>query len=603
MSPEQIQFSSIVGPPAPKTAVETYLCLEKGNLKANVEVPALSLRTVQKVSNGDGYSTRSTSRLPRGISLPKLNLVQNVKDTMTSFLSSRTPRVQGRMASALRLQITESRTEGSNSNEGTSASRPFSARPKIHEMSRSQSLPQLDRAQEESKSRRSIDCFTRRESGYKEHSCSRIAQEVPDIATHEGHTSVLQQLLIRLYHCKLSDADASAVMSCCPEVDWLAECALACPLPMGWSRCQVNGKFAFVNERTKEICDEPPNLDVFVRFAWCTIQARMRPSNVSKLASYIHKVAKNNAQQAQCLERCWTGPHYDSASGLPYYNCPSADISSWQSPVHELQYVSHVAYSLLESSVFDTSGSFGTDTKIATNQHFDNLIQEGELEAQRWIAPSVHSRRTSSHSACRRSQQCRPFRQPTPSDDLNSLRTDHQLRIAATSRSTSASTGGSRVHSQEASRGSGTVTPDIQAVATQDLSHSCRSKGSSSKGRYEIKSVASCRAESWTLVEDERGPPETFDPDHENEVICSATDTHEQSKGEAVISITSGSDQKEFSSVKASLVFAPRARSWTRTNAAADDSKYFLETFQVANAKRRVLHRNLSGVLLPPFVK
>lgn len=600
MSSEQIQFSGIVCPPAPKAA---------GNLKANVEVPALALRSIQKVSNGDGYSTRSTSRLPRGISLPKLNLVQNVKETMTSFLSSRTPRVQGRMASALRLQITESRAKGFGG-DGTSASRPFSARPMIHELSRSQSLPQLDRAQEDSKSRPSRDLFTRRESGHKERSCSRIAQEVPceDITIHEGwlcapgQTFVLQQLLMRLYHCKLSDADASAVMSCCPEVDWLAECASACPLPVGWSHCQVNEKqLAFVNERTREICDEPPNLDVFVRLAWCTIQARMRPSNVSKLASYIHKVARNNAQQAQCLEGCWTGPHYDSASGLPYYHCPSADISSWQSPVHELQYVSRVAYSLLESSVFDTNGSFGSNAKMATNQHFDNLIQEGELEAKRWSASSVHSRRTRTHSTCRRPQQCRP-RPPALSDDLNSSKTD-QCRISATSRSTSASTGQSRSHSQEVSHVSGTVTPDSQTPETQDLRHSNSSLVCSSRGRYENKSSTSCLAEGWTLVDDEKGALGTSDPDHVDEVSGSTMDTHELSKGGAVASTSLESDQKEFSSLKASLVFAPRARSWTRTAAAADDRKDFLETFQVASAKRRGLQRNLSGVLLPPLAK
>jgi hypothetical protein len=617
MSSEQIQFSSIVGPLAPTTP---------GNFKERVKVPALALRSVEKASNGQGmmasptgYSTRSTSRLPRGISLPKLNLVRNVKDSMTSFLSSRTPRIEGRMASVLRLQITESRSKGVAGVDGTSASRPFSARPSVHELSRSRSLPQLKQVQEVSKSRLSRDAFTRREPGHKENPESRMFREIPsqEVVTDEGQTSVLQKLLMRLYHCKLSDSDTSSVLACCPEVEWLAECASSCPLPVGWSHHQVNEEqLAFINERTREISYEPPNLDIFVRLAWCTIQVRMRPSNVSKLASYVHKVARNNAQQAQCLERCWTGPHYDSASGLPYYYCPSADISSWQSPAHELLYVSRVAYSLLESSVFDAHGSFGTDVKMATNKHFDTFIQEGELETQHRSESSRQSRRSRSHSVCTRPHE-RGLSTPPLNHDSDSSKND-AFRISATSRSTSASTGESRSQSQEVQYVFGTDTPCSQTAASKDLGHSCISRSSSrsssksssrSKGRTGMKTKKSCLTESSTSAAAGKtalGTPNTYVDD----VSDSALDADQQSKKGGVASAplephkcSMLADEKDSSFAKASLVFAPRARSWTRTAATSDDNKDVLEMFKATNRKSRGLHRNLSSVLLPPLAK
>lgn len=280
---------------------------------------------------------------------------------------------------------------------------------------------------------------------------------------------------MRLYHCQLSETDSSSVLECCPEVEWLAKCVAACPLPVGWRHIQVEkSKVAFINERTHEMFDEPPTLDAFVCLAWCAIQVRMEPGKASNLAGFIHKVARNAAHDAMCLERCWTGPHYDSSSGLPYFYCPSADLSSWQSPFAELQFVSHVADSLLQSPAFHITADLRSTANIMTKRHFGRLILEGGFDSDQRLADTDshghESRRSRSHSS-RCSKQNRSACAPLNFQDVPQLKS---LELPSSSRSTSVSTGSSasRNRSREPGCGqdSGSSTPRcLELSAPQDL--------------------------------------------------------------------------------------------------------------------------------------
>ncbi|CAE8642977.1 unnamed protein product [Polarella glacialis] len=164
---------------------------------------------------------------------------------------------------------------------------------------------------------------------------------------------LVKPMLLELYQRELTAEEASALLAFCPEVQWLADCAGMCPLPSGWHEGQ-RGESApsFKCRGTGTVAKVPPQLNRFVRMAWCVVCARMWPDTAASMAARIGEVAETAHREVGSLRACWTGPHADAASGQEYFYCPSAGVSSWRNPCLEPTYVGLVAEKLLHASVF-----------------------------------------------------------------------------------------------------------------------------------------------------------------------------------------------------------------------------------------------------------
>ncbi|CAE8603794.1 unnamed protein product [Polarella glacialis] len=166
-----------------------------------------------------------------------------------------------------------------------------------------------------------------------------------------------QQLLQKLYRRELDKEERDAVFESCPELRWVTECALRCPLAPGWREDQQSKQAGVAplyicDGRISQVFQSPPHAEVFSQLAWCALMARQQPEKAPSAASLVRKIARKALHQVTCLASCWTGPHFDASTGMEYFHCPSAGISTWQHPTAEQSFVAMVAERLLQSQAF-----------------------------------------------------------------------------------------------------------------------------------------------------------------------------------------------------------------------------------------------------------
>eukprot|EP00931_Biecheleriopsis_adriatica_P003748 TRINITY_DN105517_c0_g1_i1.p1 TRINITY_DN105517_c0_g1~~TRINITY_DN105517_c0_g1_i1.p1 ORF type:complete len:529 (+),score=82.30 TRINITY_DN105517_c0_g1_i1:50-1636(+) len=165
-------------------------------------------------------------------------------------------------------------------------------------------------------------------------------------------------LLQQLYEQPLTREQKAAVLTACPEVPWLADCACRCPLTPAWREVWLQRDSieirepAYINDGTGEVSDVPPQLQHFVSLAWFLVRARLQPEHAERMAARIGAMMESAFKQVRSLSACWTGPHLDPSSGRDYFHCTSAGVSSWQNPCKELTFVARCAERLLQSSAF-----------------------------------------------------------------------------------------------------------------------------------------------------------------------------------------------------------------------------------------------------------
>jgi len=171
--------------------------------------------------------------------------------------------------------------------------------------------------------------------------------------------AVTGQLLTSVYQRQLSNSEAESVLESCPEVAWLAQCALNSPLPPHWKRCgmvpsgESKGETpCYANTKTEEVTDISPQVDSFAKLARLAIYARKSSSEASNAALWVSAARDEALKDASTMQQGWTGPHTDEASGGEFYHCAASGDSCWTNPAAAPAYLAHVADQLLRSQAF-----------------------------------------------------------------------------------------------------------------------------------------------------------------------------------------------------------------------------------------------------------
>lgn len=163
-----------------------------------------------------------------------------------------------------------------------------------------------------------------------------------------------RELLVLAYQRPLIAEHVAAARASCPEIGWLAKCALGAPLPPGWQKLTrpitASGVPCSYSSETGELSAVPPCLGALGSLARLTLQARQEPGKSAYAG--IRKVRDDAMAQALQAQDLWTGPHVDPKTGAEFFHCPTSGTSTWVSPVAFDAYVAHIANKLLGSKAF-----------------------------------------------------------------------------------------------------------------------------------------------------------------------------------------------------------------------------------------------------------
>ncbi|CAE7823674.1 pgk-1 [Symbiodinium sp. CCMP2456] len=287
-------------------------------------VPALrGLSSLQRshTSSPSGRGLVSApSRLRRAASLPFLPSIQSVRRSMAGLLSSRRASRSGQGA-----DLREARGPGGELPElGVRV---------VRQTGGSVKAPRLEDAAAE-----------------EELCLSRLPRQ-------QELEYVADALVREVYQEPLSRELRRDVQAACPEVDWLAECILQCPLPAKWRKVWRPCKNACLREPVYVgpegiFSDAPPQLSHFVSLAWCVIWARLRPTCAKQMAKQLGDKNRDLGRKVRSLRECWTGPLLDPASHEEFFYCGATGIRVSQNPCQELNFVLRCAEQLQSSGAF-----------------------------------------------------------------------------------------------------------------------------------------------------------------------------------------------------------------------------------------------------------
>ncbi|CAE7941972.1 pgk-1 [Symbiodinium necroappetens] len=325
--------------------------------------------------SGRGLAT-APSRLRRAASLPFLPSIQSVRRSMAGLLSSRRASRSGEGA-----DIREAR--------GSGGELPELGRHVVRQTGGSIKAPRLEdaAAEEGPHARRDEICLSR-------------------LPRHQELEYVTDALVREVYQEPLSRELRRDIQAACPEVDWLAECILQCPLPANWRKVWRPCKDACMREPVYVgpegiFSDTPPQLSHFVSLAWCIIWARLRPTCAKQMAKQLGDKTRDLGRKVRSLRECWTGPLLDPASHEEFFYCGAAGIRVSQNPCQELNFVLRCAEQLQSSGAFPIM-PFGVAEEENTRQDIAES-QAGRAE----VSKSRGSRGPVCEEATRPVQQLR----------------------------------------------------------------------------------------------------------------------------------------------------------------------------------------------------
>lgn len=156
--------------------------------------------------------------------------------------------------------------------------------------------------------------------------------------------AIARQLVNAAYGRSLPEEQAENVLAFCPEIRWLAECALGAPPPAG------GGAGAR---------DARPLLAPLGQLARLALHARRAPEMARCARAWVLR-ARNEALHAALREQeGWSGPHFDCATSAEYWYCQATGLSSWTSPAAATTYLAHIADRLLSCGCFAGCGGAG----------------------------------------------------------------------------------------------------------------------------------------------------------------------------------------------------------------------------------------------------
>jgi len=164
---------------------------------------------------------------------------------------------------------------------------------------------------------------------------------------------LVRPILAAVYGRQLDDNEVASAVGHCPEVAWIAQCALMCPLLPGWRATPGNAasEFLYSCELTGEVCPQPPHLPRFARLARLVLHAVQHPNDVNTVVAWVRREAENAFDEATRLQEGWR-QCVDDVTGTEYWHCPITGRSSWESPSSSAAYAASVAERLLDTSAF-----------------------------------------------------------------------------------------------------------------------------------------------------------------------------------------------------------------------------------------------------------
>eukprot|EP00927_Polykrikos_kofoidii_P036701 TRINITY_DN30986_c0_g1_i1.p1 TRINITY_DN30986_c0_g1~~TRINITY_DN30986_c0_g1_i1.p1 ORF type:complete len:1173 (+),score=164.08 TRINITY_DN30986_c0_g1_i1:157-3519(+) len=180
---------------------------------------------------------------------------------------------------------------------------------------------------------------------------------------NEANLAQLTRRLLDLVYEQTLDKDVhSAVLASCPEVSWIAQCAVETPLPLGW-HLDVSGRY--VNGASGETSADMPLMSHFVNMTRLAIQARQTPQNIISIVRLLRSERNEAMRAALSLQEIWTW-HRDVMLGVEYFYNSTTGECSWSNPAAALSYVAHVADTLLCAEVFPAGSDLDDKSETTT---------------------------------------------------------------------------------------------------------------------------------------------------------------------------------------------------------------------------------------------
>lgn len=183
------------------------------------------------------------------------------------------------------------------------------------------------------------------------------------LSVEEELDRVISHLLRLAYERQLSSTQMFTALSRCPEIKWLAMCAVQAPLPPEWRAFPEVEEMApgfrpstYVNRVTGETSEVLPFLASLAGLARCALRARDRPECRVACAEAVRQALREAHWQTSQAEERWSGPFEDRVSGHSYFQCQASGESSWVDPVAHFRYVASVARRLLDAEAFGQGG-------------------------------------------------------------------------------------------------------------------------------------------------------------------------------------------------------------------------------------------------------
>jgi len=169
--------------------------------------------------------------------------------------------------------------------------------------------------------------------------------------------ALVQPMLSAVYGRPLSSAEVAAATSACPEITWLAQCALLCPLQVGWRQCPAEKDAAgstpalYACELTGEVSEQPPHLARFSKLARLLLHAVTHPSESHTAAAWLKVEIEDAHSECLRLQESWCRS-LDPSNGAEFWHNPMTGKSSWQSPAGASAYTAAVAERILDTEPF-----------------------------------------------------------------------------------------------------------------------------------------------------------------------------------------------------------------------------------------------------------
>jgi len=209
---------------------------------------------------------------------------------------------------------------------------------------------------------------------------------VGPLDTSEGEEAddadpLVNPMLSAVYGRPLTREEVSAAVSVCPEVSWLAQCALMCPLPPGWRQCNGDGAdgvppILYACDLTGEVNEQPPHLQRFSRLARLLMTSVQRPEDTAAAAAWLEREIQDAHSEATRMKESWT-QSIDPARGVKFWHDPVSRRSCWENPAAPAEFIACVAERLLATEAFAKLAS----TADAASSRADSARSDAAVRA------------------------------------------------------------------------------------------------------------------------------------------------------------------------------------------------------------------------------